>query len=113
MTSHTDFALSVSNTKKRRRRRQALGEYWIRKSMHLRVLPQTYKEIRKFIVDEEITLQGLLEYFMCLLLDDDKEAYKIVKRYKKALAREGMHVVPSDVEDIMKIIENHDPHGND
>ena len=111
MTNHTDEALRISNTAKKHRK--VPSEYYTRKSLHIRVLPQTFKEIRKFIIDEELTLQGLLEYYLCLLLDNDEAAYKIVGRYKEALKREGVHVIPSDVEDIMKIIEDHDPHGDD
>ena len=99
-------ALDKSNVRKNKNKKIDSPE---RKSMHFRVLEETYKAIRKFSIDEQITVQGLVEYFMCSLLDEEPNSLKILENYKKALQREVSFVSSSDVEDIMKMIENNSP----
>jgi predicted RNase H-related nuclease YkuK (DUF458 family) len=85
-------ALDKSNVRKNKNKKIDSPE---RKSMHFRVLEETYKAIRKFSIDEQITVQGLVEYFMCSLLDEEPNSLKILENYKKALQREGSFVSSS------------------
>ena len=81
----------------------------LRKSMHFRVLQETYKEIRKFSINESITVQGLVEFFMCSLLDDEQSAKNVLKNYKEAMFKNKNKMSESDIEDITKLIEENSP----
>ena len=80
-----------------------------RKSMHFRVLEETYKEIRKFSINENVTIQGLVEFFMCSLLDEEQSAKNILKSYKETMIKNRNKLSESDIEDITKLIEQNSP----
>ena len=107
--THSNLAIRKSNRRKQRKQTKQLSDYWLRKSVHIRLLPKTYKEIRKFAIDEAVTLQGVMEFFLCKLLDKDDVAEKILDDYKLALKREGSYVSSSDIEDIVEAIEANSP----
>lgn len=104
--SRADTAIRNSNTNKRRK---SISNYWLRKSVHIRLLPKTYNEIRKFAIDENIALQGIMEFFFCKLLDKDENAEKILSDYRLAFKRKGSYVSTSDIDDILEVIEANSP----
>lgn len=106
---HTELAIRNTNKRKQRKQRRQLSDYWTRKSIHTRILPKTFKEIRKLAIEEEITLQGLMEFFFCKLLDNDEAAKKVVADYKSALKREISSISSTDIEDIMRVLEANSP----
>ena len=109
-----ELAIEETNNKKLRKdelkgRGAGISDHWLRKSLHFRVLPRTYKELRKFVVDEEISVAGILEYFACKLIDKDEAALAFVRDYKHALKNRGYQVAKTDVLDIIKMIEENNP----
>lgn len=98
---HTDEAIKHDNTYKAQKKE----EYLSRKSMHIRILPDTFKEIRILAIEEHVTVQGLVEYFMCLLIDDDARAKELLEEYKEALKRKRVFMCESDARNIMDAIE--------
>jgi len=104
---YSNNAIAKSNTKKQKLSGKSM--WHSRVSIHVRVLGETKKAFKIFGFRESITTQGLLEYFMCLLLDDDEQAMLIMKRYKEALKREGTHIIATDADDIFNIIEENNP----
>ena len=106
MINYTDNAISKLSVRKKKSENIDAPA---RKSIHFRVLEETYKEIRKFSINEDITVQGLVEFFMCSLLDDEQTAKNVLKNYKQAILKNKNKMSESDIEDITKLIEQNSP----
>ena len=109
MKKYTRDAIKHTNVLKDQRKE----EYLSRKSMHIRVLPDTYKEIRMLAIEENVTVQGCVEYFMCLLIDNDARAKELIFEYKEALKRKRVFMCDSDAKSIMDAIEAMSPLNDD
>ena len=94
MINYTDNAISKLSVRKKKSENIDAPA---RKSIHFRVLEETYKEIRKFSINEDITVQGLVEFFMCSLLDDEQTAKNVLKNYKQAILKNKNKMSESDI----------------
>jgi len=81
-----------------------------RKSVHVSLLTETHKDFRKFLIDNDLSMQEVFQKFSELAIEGDKRATRIVEDLVKE-KREGMsrsHVMSFDsknLDNIYKLIE--------
>jgi len=60
-----------------------LVDFRIRKSVHVALLTDTYKNLRKILLEKDISVQAVFQKFAELIVEDDKRAERIIDEILK------------------------------
>lgn len=66
----------------------SLLDFRIRRSVHVALLTETHKELRKSLLDKDLSMQEVFQKFSELIVSGDKRALKIIEELMKE-KREG------------------------
>ena len=103
---HKQTERVIAVAKRKKRRSGISEEYLSRKSIHVRILPEINDAMKALIMRHEIPMQGVLEFFMCQLIDGDESAHRILRKYKAACRKTGMLKSEADIDEIFDAIED-------
>ena len=81
-----------------------------RKSVHINLTRATHQEFRKKLIDYNLSMQEVFEYFASLVAEDDNKAVAIVENaFDRKRNREIKRVTEKEAENLYDAISYEDP----